>query len=47
MRVLESAPERYDRGIRLLSRGRIAAVYARIAALAAAPGTSRCPRPAA
>jgi ubiquinone/menaquinone biosynthesis C-methylase UbiE len=38
MRVLESAPERYDRGIRLLSRGRIAAVYARIAALAAAPG---------
>lgn len=38
MKVLESTPERYDRGIRLLSRGRIDAVYRRIAELAAAPG---------
>jgi ubiquinone/menaquinone biosynthesis C-methylase UbiE len=38
MKVLESAPERYDRGIRMLSRGRIEDVYARIAALAAGPG---------
>lgn len=38
MKVLESAPERYDRGIRILSRGRIDGVYARVASLAAAPG---------
>ena len=38
MKVLESAPERYDRGIRMLSGGRIEEVYERIAALVAAPG---------
>lgn len=38
MKVLESAPERYDRGIRMLSGGRIQKVYDRVAALAAAPG---------
>jgi len=38
MKILESAPERYDRGIRMLSGGRIQGVYERIAALAAAPG---------
>jgi ubiquinone/menaquinone biosynthesis C-methylase UbiE len=38
MRVLESSPERYDRGIRLLSGGRIAEVYERLAARAAGPG---------
>ena len=38
MKVLESAPERYDRGIGVLSGGRIGNVYERIAALAAAPG---------
>ena len=38
MKVLESAPERYDRGIRMLSGGRIEEAYERIAALAAAPG---------
>lgn len=38
MRVLESAPDRYDRGIRILSRGRIDEVYSRIADLVAAPG---------
>jgi len=38
MRFLESAPQRYDRGVRLLSRGRIATVYDRMAACAAAPG---------
>ncbi len=38
MKVLESAPERYDRGIGALSGGRIRDVYDRIAALAAAPG---------
>jgi ubiquinone/menaquinone biosynthesis C-methylase UbiE len=38
MKVLESAPRRYDRGIRMLSHGRIEQVYERIAALAAAPG---------
>lgn len=38
MRVLESAPARYDRGIRMLSRGRIDDVYQRVAELAAAPG---------
>lgn len=38
MRVLESAPERYDRGVRMLSGGRIDDVYARVADLVAAPG---------
>jgi demethylmenaquinone methyltransferase/2-methoxy-6-polyprenyl-1,4-benzoquinol methylase len=38
MKVLESAPERYDRGIWMLSGGRIIEVYERIAALVAAPG---------
>jgi ubiquinone/menaquinone biosynthesis C-methylase UbiE len=38
MKVLESAPERYDRGIQMLSRGRMIDVYRRIAELAAAPG---------
>jgi ubiquinone/menaquinone biosynthesis C-methylase UbiE len=38
MKVLESAPQRYDRGIRMLSCGRIEEVYERIADLAAAPG---------
>ncbi len=38
MKVLESTPERYDRGINLLSRGRIGEVYQRIADIAAAPG---------
>ncbi len=37
MKVLESTPERYDRGIRLLSRGRIDEVYDRIAARVAGP----------
>ncbi|NIA25205.1 MAG: methyltransferase domain-containing protein [Gammaproteobacteria bacterium] len=38
MRWLESTPSRYDRGIRLLSRGRISSVYDRVAELAAGPG---------
>ncbi len=38
MKFLESAPERYDRGIQLLSRGRIADIYERIAEFAASPG---------
>ncbi len=38
MKVLESTPERYDRGIRLLSRGAIDSVYDRLAELVAAPG---------
>jgi demethylmenaquinone methyltransferase/2-methoxy-6-polyprenyl-1,4-benzoquinol methylase len=38
MRLLESAPERYDRGIRLLSRGRIDRVWRRVAELATAAG---------
>lgn len=38
MKFLESAPERYDRGIQLLSRGRIADVYEQIADFAASPG---------
>ncbi len=38
MKVLESTPDRYDHGIRLLSRGRIGAVYTRIAEMVAAPG---------
>ncbi len=38
MKLLESTPERYDRGIRLLSRGRIDEVCAAIAEAAVAPG---------
>lgn len=38
MRFLESAPERYDWGIQLLSRGRIARIYEQIADIAASPG---------
>jgi demethylmenaquinone methyltransferase/2-methoxy-6-polyprenyl-1,4-benzoquinol methylase len=39
MKVLESSPERYDRGMRWLSRGRIEALYEAIAdAVAAGPG---------
>lgn len=38
MKVLESSPERYDRGVRWLSGGTIEASYARIAELAAGPG---------
>jgi ubiquinone/menaquinone biosynthesis C-methylase UbiE len=37
MRILESAPERYDLGIRLLSLGRINSVYERVAELARGP----------
>jgi len=40
MKVLESAPERYDRGIHRLSRGRIEGVYRHIAERVAAPGLS-------
>ena len=38
MRRLESTPDRYDRGIALLSGGRIGSVYERIAELVARPG---------
>ena len=38
MKFLESAPERYDRGVELLSGGRIADVYEQIAGYAASPG---------
>ena len=38
MKVLESTPQRYDRGIRFLSRGAIDAVYQRLAELVAEPG---------
>ena len=38
MKVLESAPERYDQGIARLSRGRIDDVYRRLASAVAAPG---------
>jgi len=38
MKVLESTPDRYDLGIRMLSRDRIDEVYERIATLVAAPG---------
>lgn len=37
MRLLESAPERYDLGIRLLTLGRIDSVYARVARLLRGP----------
>jgi len=38
MKVLESAPERYDRGIQRLSGGTISAIYERVAEQVAAPG---------
>jgi len=38
MKVLESTPERYDRGVRMLSRGRIGGVYEQIAQTVAGPG---------
>ncbi len=38
MKVLESAPERYDRGVRMLSRGRIDGVRAAVAGLAVRRG---------
>jgi ubiquinone/menaquinone biosynthesis C-methylase UbiE len=38
MKFLESAPERYDRGLRLLSAGRIQEAYEAIADRVAAPG---------
>jgi ubiquinone/menaquinone biosynthesis C-methylase UbiE len=38
MKFLESAPERYDQGIQLLSRERIGGVYERVADLAASRG---------
>jgi len=38
MKVLESTPQRYDRGIRILSRGNIDAVYQRLAERVAGPG---------
>lgn len=38
MKVLESSPSRYDRGIKLLSRGRITKVYLKLAEMVAAPG---------
>lgn len=37
MKVLESTPERYDRGISMLSGGRIGEIYQRIAEIAAVP----------
>ena len=37
MRLLESAPERYDLGIRLLTLGQIDSVYARVARLLRGP----------
>jgi demethylmenaquinone methyltransferase/2-methoxy-6-polyprenyl-1,4-benzoquinol methylase len=38
MKVLESTPERYDRGMRILTRGRVEALYEMIAERVAAPG---------
>ncbi len=38
MKVLESTPQRYDRGLRILSRGRIGAIYARLAEIVTYPG---------
>jgi demethylmenaquinone methyltransferase/2-methoxy-6-polyprenyl-1,4-benzoquinol methylase len=40
MRLLESSPARYDRGIHVLSRGKIGRVYERVAELVAARGKS-------
>ena len=38
MKILESTPTRYDRGIRLISRGTIGRVYERVAEIAVSPG---------
>jgi len=38
MKILESTPSRYDRGIRLISRGAIGRVYERVAEIAVSPG---------
>lgn len=38
MKVLESAPHRYDRGILMITRGRIKGVYLKIAEMVAGPG---------
>lgn len=38
MKILESTPERYDRGIQILSRGRIGEVYRMIAESVSSPG---------
>jgi len=38
MRALESAPERYDRGMRILSRGRIGSLHRTLAEMLATPG---------
>lgn len=38
MKVLESSPHRYDRGILILTQGRIKYVYLKIAEMVAAPG---------
>lgn len=38
MKVLESSPSRYDRGVKLLSRGRINQVYLTVADMVAASG---------
>ena len=38
MKVLESSASRYDRGIKILSRGRITEVYLKIAKMVGAPG---------
>lgn len=38
MKVLESTPHRYDRGIQMLFRGRISKVYLDMAEMVAAPG---------
>jgi ubiquinone/menaquinone biosynthesis C-methylase UbiE len=38
MKILESSPNRYDRGIMILSRGRIKKVYSTIAEMVASPG---------
>lgn len=40
MKILESTPVRYDRGIRLLSHGTITRVYQRIADIAVTPGAT-------
>lgn len=38
MKILESTPERYDRGIRILSRGRIDGIYEQIAGTVSGKG---------
>lgn len=39
MKILESVPQRYDRGLRILTRGRIDEVYQEVAREVAIPGT--------